>query len=166
MLRDFCSQPNLVGNRFSAKSIGLDQRAQLPSPTFDNGVTITWCSRGPWSPYRTGVSQTEAIPWHCLRIFFMRDTGSHQRVFAIWSCRTSLKFLGGGFDPQVWSLKSPNSHANGMLIRWRLWNYIFVPISRLNPYFQGLAGTTSMGVKGMRIDRRDLNPGHWHSVLY
>ena len=73
--------------RFSAKSIGLDRRAQLPSPSFDNGVTITGCSLGPRIPYRRGVSPTEAlsgpIPWHCLRIFLMRDTGSHQRVFAI-----------------------------------------------------------------------------------
>ena len=40
-----------------------------------------------WHSYFTGVSPTEAlsgpIPWHGLRIFFMRDTGSHQRVFAI-----------------------------------------------------------------------------------
>ena len=31
--------------------------------------------------------------------------------------------------------------------------YIFVLISNLNPYSQGRAGTTSMGVKGMLIDR-------------
>ena len=82
-----CPQPNLVGSRFSAKSIGLDRRAQLLSPSFDNAVTITGCSRGPRSPYRTGVSPTEylsgMITWHCLRIFLVRDTGSNQRVFAI-----------------------------------------------------------------------------------
>ena len=43
--------------------------------------------------------------------------------------------------------------------------YIFVLISNLNPYSQGRAGTTSMGVKGMMLDRRDLNPGRWRSGL-
>jgi hypothetical protein len=30
-----------------------------------------------------GFFGTEPIPWHCLTIFFMRDTDSHQRVFVI-----------------------------------------------------------------------------------
>ena len=59
------------------------------------------------------------------------------------------------------SLKSPKSHAYVIFIHQRLWNCIFVLISYLNPYSQGRAGTTSMGVKGMMIDRRDLNPGRW-----
>ena len=54
------------------------------APPLDNAVTICGCSRGPRRQFHAGVSSTEAlsgpIPKHCLRIFFMRDTGSHQRV--------------------------------------------------------------------------------------
>ena len=53
----------------------------------------------------------------------------------------------------------------GILIHLSLWNYIFVLISNLNPCSQGCAGTTSMGVKGMMMDRRDLNPGRWRFII-
>ena len=50
---------------------GLDWRVQLPSPSFDNDVTICGCSRGPLSLYRTGISpETEGLSG--LRIFFIQ----------------------------------------------------------------------------------------------
>ena len=40
----------------------LYRRAQLPSPSSDNGVTICGCSHGPRRTYRTGVSpETEGF---------------------------------------------------------------------------------------------------------
>ena len=53
----------------------------------------------------------------------------------------------------------------GILIHKRLWNYIFVLIWNVNPCSQGRAGTTSMAVKGMMMDWRDLNLGRWLSGL-
>ena len=38
-------------------------------------------------------------------------------------------------------------------------------ISNFNPCSQGYAGTTSMGVKSITMDRRDLNPGRWRSGI-
>ena len=44
------------------------------------GVTGDLGARIVQGSLRQGLSGP--IPWHCLRIFFMRDRGSHQRVFA------------------------------------------------------------------------------------
>ena len=69
-----------------------------------------------------GAFGTDTIPWHCLRIFFMRYTGSRQRVFAtlLSLCRQCLLLLFlllacGVSSPKwcgfVWSLKSHNSNV-------------------------------------------------------
>ena len=45
-----------------SKTFGLDRRAQLPSPSFYNVVTICGCFCGPRSVYHTGVSaETEGL---------------------------------------------------------------------------------------------------------
>ena len=82
----------------------LNRRAQLPSPSSDNGFTICGCSRGPRRTSRTGVSPERVLRDRTdplalsddIQIsdfivivqttklgFFMRDTDSHQRVFVI-----------------------------------------------------------------------------------
>ena len=85
----------MVGSRFSAKSIGFDRRRQLPSLSFDNGVTITGGSRGPLSLSYRGLppeALSGPIPWHCLRTFLMRDTGSHLNVHLNGKCAQIPKF--------------------------------------------------------------------------
>ena len=36
------------------------------------------------SPGDRGAFRTDPVSWHCLRIFFVRGPGSHQRVLAVW----------------------------------------------------------------------------------
>ena len=117
------AQPNLVGSRFAASSPLLWQ--------WRHHLWVSLWTLEPISyrglPGDRGAFGTDTIPWHCQRLFFTRDTGSHQRVFAIWSssldhslCRQcllsrsvspwesggvevaiSFEYLHAGFIPQV-----------------------------------------------------------------
>ena len=129
------------------------------------------------------------IPWHCLRIFFMRDTGSHREYSLFdrpcWTlCRRCLLLR----IVSLWESGRVEVARQSWISAWGvrlsriymklkksqffvIWRYLltimelyFSAYFKLEPMFSRPC-CHHMGVKGMMMDRRDLNPSRWRSGL-